>query len=124
MLTFCQWYESFYEKDDDMISLDEYEVARFFQIRGVLESTIAIIVDFAGLPLSSETFYPPEQEFQVLCLAEFLREIGLPFDPQNEAMLSCITKGWLHMEEDRDGSFRCYFPTAFHSRYECLSIWT
>ncbi|KAJ5437632.1 hypothetical protein N7445_006176 [Penicillium cf. griseofulvum] len=86
------WYDAFYDEDDDLISFDDYEISRFFQIRGILE------------------------EFEVLRQAESTRDEGLLFDPQSEAMLSCLTKGWLHMEEARDGRFKCFFPTTFHSR--------
>ncbi|CAG8897053.1 unnamed protein product [Penicillium egyptiacum] len=111
------WYEAWYKDEDlDLMSYDDYEISRFLQVRGILEGTIAAIVNFAGLPLSPETFFPPEQEFEVLRQAQRSRHDGLLFDPQSEAMLSCLTKGWLHMEEAREGGFKCYFPTMFHNR--------
>lgn len=75
-----------------------------------------MILDFAGLPLSPDTFFPPEREFEVLRQAQQTLGKGLLFNPHSEAMLSCLTKGWLHMEENRDGEFKCYFPTLFHNR--------
>ncbi|KGO48989.1 Aldo/keto reductase [Penicillium expansum] len=110
-------YEAFYKDDElDIISEDDSEITQLFEVRGILEVTIAAIVNFAGLPLSPETFFPPEQEFEVLRQAQHARGQGLLFDPQSEAMLSCLTKGWLHMEENREGEFRCCFPTMFHNR--------
>ncbi|KAJ5519454.1 hypothetical protein N7453_001876 [Penicillium expansum] len=110
-------YEAFYKDDElDIISEDDSEITQLFEVRGILEVTIAAIVNFAGLPLSPETFFPPEQEFEVLRQAQHARGQGLLFDPQSEAMLSCPTKGWLHMEENREGEFRCCFPTMFHNR--------
>ncbi|KAJ5173548.1 uncharacterized protein N7500_001479 [Penicillium coprophilum] len=111
------WYEAWYKKYGvDFMSFDDYEISQFFQVRGMLEATIAASVDFIGLPLSPETFFPPEQEFEVLRQAHHTAAQGLLFDPQSEAMLSCLTKGWLHMEEAREGGFKCYFPTTFHDR--------
>ncbi|EKV04053.1 hypothetical protein PDIG_83620 [Penicillium digitatum PHI26] len=110
-------YEAFYKDDDlDIISHDDCEILQLFQVRGILEGIIAVFVNFAGLPLSPETFFPPEQEFEVLRHAQEACGQGLLFDPQSEAMLSCLTKGWLHMEETREGEFKCYFPTKFHNR--------
>lgn len=123
MLTFYQWYEAFYKDDDlDLMSYDDYEISQFFQTRGILEGTIAVIVNFVGLPLLPETFFPPEHEFEVFRQAHQTRDDGLLFDPQSEAMLSCLTKGWLHMEESRQGGFKCYFPTMFHNRYETCHL--
>ena len=118
MLTYCQWYEAWY-KDDDvaLIDFDDDEVNKFLQIPGVLEGALTATVNFAGLPLSPESFFPPEQEFEVLRQVEQSDFEGILFDPQSEAMLSCITKGWLHMEESLEGAFKCYFPTMFHERY-------
>ena len=122
MLTSCQWYEVLYkdDADDEMetISYDDYEIMQFFQIRGIMEATIAAIVNFAGLPLSPETFFPPEAEFEVLRQVRQSGDYSISFNPQSEAMLSCITKGWLHIEQSRQGGFRCYFPTYFHNKYE------
>ncbi|CAG8150139.1 unnamed protein product [Penicillium nalgiovense] len=111
------WYEAWYKDDDfDVIEHDDDEVSKFVQIPGILEGAIAAIVNFAGLPLSPETFFPPEQEFEVLRQVQRSRFEGMFFDPRSEAMLSCITKGWLHMEESLEGVFKCYFPTRFHDR--------
>lgn len=123
MLTQCQLYEAFYKDDDlDIISHDDCEILQLFQVRGILEGIIAVFVNFAGLPLSPETFFPPEQEFEVLRHAQEACGQGLLFDPQSEAMLSCLTKGWLHMEETREGEFKCYFPTKFHNRYDTSNL--
>ncbi|KAJ5375791.1 hypothetical protein N7517_007797 [Penicillium concentricum] len=93
------WYEAWYKKDQiDLMSFDDYEI------------------NFVGLPLSPETFFPPEQEFEVLRHAHYHDSQGLIFDPSSEDMLSCPTKGWLHMEEAPRGGFKCYFPTVFHDR--------
>ncbi|KAJ6150573.1 hypothetical protein N7471_001772 [Penicillium samsonianum] len=52
------WYEAFYKDDDlDLMSYDDYEISQFFQTRGILEGTIAVIVNFVGLPLLPETFF-------------------------------------------------------------------
>ncbi|OQE13831.1 hypothetical protein PENFLA_c043G06218 [Penicillium flavigenum] len=111
------WYEAWYKDDDlDLIEYDDDEVSKFLQIPGILEGAVAATVNFAGLPLSPETFFPPEQEFEVLRQVQRSRLAGILFDPQSEAMLSCITKGWLHMEESLEGVFKCYFPTGFHDR--------
>ncbi|CDM37175.1 hypothetical protein DTO013E5_9485 [Penicillium roqueforti] len=114
------WYEVLYkdDADDEMetISYDDYEIMQFFQIRGIMEATIAAIVNFAGLPLSPETFFPPEAEFEVLRQVRQSGDYSISFNPQSEAMLSCITKGWLHIEQSRQGGFRCYFPTYFHNK--------
>lgn len=79
-----------------------------------------MILDFAGLPLSPTTFFPPEREFEVLRQAQQAYQQtlgeGLLFNPHSEAMLSCLTKGWLHLEETGEGEFKCYFPTLFHNR--------
>ncbi|KAJ5598771.1 hypothetical protein N7537_008855 [Penicillium hordei] len=121
MLLCDMWYDAFFKDDElDEITHDDYEISRFFQVRGLLEGCIVVILDFAGLPLSPETFFPPEQEFEVLRQAQQIdqqtRGEGLLFNPHSEAMLSCLTKGWLHMEETRRGEFRCYFPTLFHNK--------
>ncbi|KAJ5933231.1 hypothetical protein N7516_007720 [Penicillium verrucosum] len=121
MLLCDMWYDAFYKDDElDEIAHDDYEIRRFFEVRGLLEGSIAVILDFAGLPLSPETFFPPEQEFEVLRQAQQIGPEtageGLLFNPHNEAMLSCLTKGWLHMAETREGEFKLYFPTLFHRR--------
>ncbi|OQD62043.1 hypothetical protein PENPOL_c014G04257 [Penicillium polonicum] len=116
MILCDMWYDAFYKDDEllDEIRLEHYEISRFFQVRGLLEGSIAVILDFANLPLSPETFFPPEREFEVLRQVDQQTLVeGLLFNPHSEAMLSCLTKGWLHMEE-RQGEFRCYFPTRFH----------
>ncbi|KAJ5973082.1 uncharacterized protein N7479_003000 [Penicillium vulpinum] len=111
------WYELFYKEDQlDVLRYDDLEIDQFFRVRGILEATIARTVNFAGLPLSPDTFFPPEQEFEVLRQVQLTNHEGVLFDPHSEAMLSCLTKGWLHMEEARQGGFRCYFPTLFHNR--------
>ncbi|CAI7602835.1 unnamed protein product [Penicillium glandicola] len=111
------WYESFFKDDGiDFVSYDDEEISRFFRLRGLLEGTIAIIIDSPALPILSDTHFPPEEEFEVLWHVQKAGFDGVLFDPQSEAMLSCLTKGWLHMEESRLGGFKCYFPTTFHER--------
>lgn len=66
---------------------------------------------FEGLPLLPGELFPPEPEFQILC--EVSREISIPYDPQNEAMLSCLKKGWLHMEMEDDRR-ECCMPSGAH----------
>lgn len=121
VLNFAQWYEGFFKDDElDEINHDDREITRFFEVRGLLEGSIAVILDFAGLPLSPITFFPPEREFEVLRQAQQAYQQtlgeGLLFNPHSEAMLSCLTKGWLHLEETGEGEFKCYFPTLFHNR--------
>ncbi|KUM63150.1 hypothetical protein ACN42_g3945 [Penicillium freii] len=116
MILCDMWYDAFYKDDEflDEIMLEHYEISRFFHVRGLLEGSIAVILDFANLPLSPETFFPPEREFEVLRQVDQQTTVeGLLFNPHSEAMLSCLTKGWLHMEE-QEGEFKCYFPTRFH----------
>ncbi|KAF7522512.1 hypothetical protein PCG10_007427 [Penicillium crustosum] len=121
MILCDMWYEGFFKDDElDEINHDDREITRFFEVRGLLEGSIAVILDFAGLPLSPITFFPPEREFEVLRQAQQAYQQtlgeGLLFNPHSEAMLSCLTKGWLHLEETGEGEFKCYFPTLFHNR--------
>ena len=106
VLNFAQWYDAFFKDDEiDEIECDDDEISRFFEVRGLLEGSIAVILEFAGLPLSPDTFFPPEQEFEVLRQVQQVNQQnlsqGLLFNPHSEAMLSCLTKGWLHMEDPK-----------------------